>query len=564
MIKSAARANAGPVAATTAADGLSRIDLSVWIGLIAALLLLRELPPAFAPALSPDSFQYLSAAKNVLQGLFGYTSLIHYDAERSFGEVPAPMVTFAMGYPILIAAISLFGASLQSAALIVSITSTVACVPVLAWIAKRLGLTRVLCNAVVGCFVINGAVVEFGRSLLSEAPFALSLLLGTALLIRATDASKRRAWLGWVAAGCAFAAAYSIRYAGLFFIVALAILTACHGVAGHKARARGYATALAVSLVPVVIVISRNFALVGNWRGRDEMLVSNPLHAALIETAQATNALFLGSGTAAATPGGTFVPKATFVALVVAGLALLSWSAVRDRGTGTGLELVTKQLRMGIDILLLVVIYVGCMFYAGMTSSVSYGSARNFVAIAALLFLLFGWGVAIALQRIPPSRRLRRIALLSLAASLLPYAYLNSLVLLRAPSDASAGARTQMDAIADGGISTRAAITQIVGDAVIMANNGQAVGHVLGLRTISLVGPAFSTVDWNEATVRATIQRFNVGAVVITAPTAEKPEDDAMPSAFTRQLALGNSPSWLRLALRSGRVLVYVPDLSTP
>jgi hypothetical protein len=84
------------------------------------------------------------------------------------------------------------------------------------------------------------------------------------------------------------------------------------------------------------------------------------------------------------------------------------------------------------------------------------------------------------------------------------------------------------------------------------------------LRTISLVGPAFSTVDWNEATVRATIQRFNVGAVVITAPTAEKPEDDAMPSAFTRQLALGNSPSWLRLALRSGRVLVYVPDLSTP
>ena len=117
----------------------------------------------------------------MLQGLFGYTSLIHYDVERSFGVVPAPMVTFAMGYPVLISAISLFGVSLQSAAWIVSATSTVACVPVLAWIARRMGLTRVFCNAVIGCFVINGAVVEFGGSALSEAPFALCLLLGTAL-----------------------------------------------------------------------------------------------------------------------------------------------------------------------------------------------------------------------------------------------------------------------------------------------------------------------------------------------------------------------------------------------
>ena len=303
-----------------------------------------------------------------------------------------------------------------------------------------------------------------------------------------------------------------------------------------SARARGHATALGVSLVPVVIVISRNFALVGNWRGRDEMLVSNPLHAALNETAQAINALFLGSGTAATTPGGTFIPKATFAVLVVSGLALLSWSAVRHRGAGVGSKLATNQLRMGIDVLLLVAVYIGCMFYAGMTSSISYGSARNFAPIAALLFLLLGWGVAIALHRTPQSSRLRRIALLSLAASLLPYAYLNSLVLLRPPADASAGARRQMDAIADGGTSTRAAITQIVGpDAVIMANNGQAVGHVLGMRTISLVGPAFSTIVWNEATVRSTMRRFNVAAVVITPPISGHLEDDDLPSPFVRR-----------------------------
>ena len=114
MIKSVATENAEPSAARTAGPGLSGIDLTVWLCLLAGLLLLRALP-AFTPALRPDSFQYLSAATNMLQGSFGDTSLVHYDVERSFGVVPAPMVTFPLGYPILIVLISLLGASLQSA-----------------------------------------------------------------------------------------------------------------------------------------------------------------------------------------------------------------------------------------------------------------------------------------------------------------------------------------------------------------------------------------------------------------------------------------------------------------
>ena len=79
------------------------------------------------------------------------------------------------------------------------------------------------------------------------------------------------------------------------------------------------------------------------------------------------------------------------------------------------------------------------------------------------------------------------------------------------------------------------------------------------MRTISLVGPAFGTIVWNEATVRSTIRRFNVAAVVITPPISGHLEDDDLPSPFVRELAQGQSPSWLTLALRSGRVLVYIP-----
>jgi len=263
VIKSIAATHPGPTPEPAITVGLTGIDLALWTCLMAGLLLAR-VAPAFGPALSPDSFQYLSAAANFLHGAPGHTSLVHYDVERSFGVVPAPMVTFALGYPILIASLGLLGASLPLAAWIVSAASTVAAVPVLASMARRLGLSRGLCHAVIGAFVVNGAVVEFGDSALSEAPFALCVLLGAALLLQAGDATGRRARLRWAGAGAAFAAAYTIRYAGLFFIVGLAVLTLRHALTRHPMRARGHAIALGVSLVPVVVVIARNFALVGN------------------------------------------------------------------------------------------------------------------------------------------------------------------------------------------------------------------------------------------------------------------------------------------------------------
>jgi hypothetical protein len=291
------------------------------------------------------------------------------------------------------------------------------------------------------------------------------------------------------------------------------------------------------------------------------MLINNPLNAALNETLQAFNALLLGAGTSAATPAGTFVFKMAFVALVVAGALVLAWSSVHHRAAAGGAQLRSDGVAKGIDLLILAALYVACMFYAGVTTSISYGSARNLVPIAGLLWLLCGWGVGLA-QRTAGSPRLERIALVLLGASLLPYAYLNALVWLRHPIDASAGVRAQMDERADGGKTIRQAIWELVGpDGVVLANNGQAVGHVLGAKTVSLVGPAFSTIVWDEASVQSAIQRFNVHAVVITLPAAGRPADEALASAFVRQLARGASPPWLTLVSRSAGVLVYVPRL---
>ena len=492
-----------------------RIDLWIWVCIAAGLLAVR-LYPAFVPELGHDSFQYLSAADNARAGRIGYTSLIHYDVERSFGVLPAPMLTFPSGYPLVIAFVSLAGVSTTTAALILSGVSTMACIPLLFWLGLQLGFSRAIRHVVVACFVINGIVSEYSAAALSEPLFMLLALAGIAALVGARLRENNGSLRHWLFAGLAFGATYFVRYAGLFFIVGLALMTIRHLVARERLLARGHAMALAVACAFVMTGIARNMLLVGNWRGRDEMLVSNPLWSVLGQTAMTINGLFLGVGTGRSALGGTFVPKAVFAALLVAGMASLAWGRWRRRSTSIEPPPVSG---MGIDLLLLSATYVACMIYAGHTSSISYGAARHFLPLVPATLLLFGLLLRFLLPDVERGVIARRLPVAALAISFFCYAYLNILVIRKPLEDQEALVAEQFNAGAGGAAASRAAILRLTGsEGAILANNGQAVGYFLGRPTISTVGPDFSNVVWDEQTVRDTLQRFHVTAVVITAP----------------------------------------------
>ena len=117
------------------------VDVWAWAS-ISAVLLAMYLYPGFAPETGQDSFQYFSVAQNALDRRFAYTSLVHFDAERSFGVIPAPLVISPPGYPFTLALASLGGPSLATSGLLVSAMSMVACVPLIAWMSERSGLSR--------------------------------------------------------------------------------------------------------------------------------------------------------------------------------------------------------------------------------------------------------------------------------------------------------------------------------------------------------------------------------------------------------------------------------------
>ena len=199
-----------------------------------AILIAVRVIHASGPLLGNDSFQYLSMADNAVHGRIAFTSIVQYDAERSLGVIPAPVVTFPAGYPLAVALVSRLGLNFETAALLISALSMIACVPILAWLASRLGLSTGARIVVLAAFSINALVSKYGADALSEGLFTLLVLVGAALLVSARLHSAGETRRLWLAAGLAFGAAYFVRYAGLFLVVGLGVLCVRHLAARHR------------------------------------------------------------------------------------------------------------------------------------------------------------------------------------------------------------------------------------------------------------------------------------------------------------------------------------------
>jgi hypothetical protein len=544
----------------------------MWVGVFVALLAVHAYP-RFVPDTGQDSFQYLSVARNAVTGRIGYTSLVHFDVERSFGTVPAPMVTFPVGYPLAIATVSLLGLSLQNAGFLVSAASMVTCLLLLEWIERRLGWSRALRNATIAIFIFNATVVEYAASLNSEALFTCVTLLGVALLVRARLEPDPRSWL-WLAAGLAFGATYFVRYAGLFWLIGLALITFRHVLDRNRRLVTGYGIALLTASVFVLAGVARNIVLVGNWAARphghieSQFALGHTLLALLKDTVAALKDLFLGpgfgllAGPALGTGGISLARGLVLVSVIAAAVAWLMrmWATRAEARSGDDANL----RALTIDLLLVAVAYLLCMYWAGLTAVISYGT-RYFVPLLPVLIMLIGLAAQSALTVRVGSHASRTPLLLALVATLCSYVILNAFLLSRSPSIEASFARL-MAAPPTQTTLARSLLAKLLGaDGVIIANNGQVVGHAFNRPTVSLVAPHYSRVEWNEEAVRRLVEQYKAAAIVIYVPTgAEWNDDDIVPSSFVRQLAQGVAPSWMNLVYRSEDLVVYSPVRPLP
>ena len=522
----------------------------------AILIALRVLPD-WMPLPRDDGFQYLSMAQNALHCQIGYTSIVGFDEERSFGVVPAPAVTFPAGYPLMIALVSLLGLPVEKAALLLSALSVLACLPILAWLVRRLDLSAPIRLAVLAAFAINALVTKHGATAMSDSLFTLLVLAGAALLVDASlKPGEGRRWT-WLGVGLAFGAAYFVRYAGLFLAIGLALLLVRHLLARDRALLRGYALALTVAGAAVAVGVARNLVLVGSWQGGNQMAVPHELIPVVLASGQALNGIFV-YGPGLSNDVATVVARVLCLGLFYLGVLILAWGYLRRRSAPASQPPPSRVGFVVFDLLLLSVVYGAGMFYAALTSPISYG-VRMFLPVLPLLFVSIGFGVDRMLRAVPRPSVLGRLARLALVASFVPYVFLNVSGPREPPVLDMPAVAAAFDAIGPANESARDVIDRLAGaDGVVLANEGHVIGYELQKRTVTLVSREFSVVDWTEPNVRAVVDGFHVSAVVITRGIRPGEQDD-FASSFIAELASGTAPPWLQLVYRSSQILVYAP-----
>jgi hypothetical protein len=522
------------MAASPAAIG--RRELAGWA---AAMLLLAVVRLALVggPQFMNDSYQYLSVVENLRRHHAVATSIVHFDVERGSGRIPAPETTFPPGYPLLAWAVTVAGLRPEWAALAVSLASALAVLPLLAAAGAALGLPCGPTRLALGAWVGSAQASLYAVTLYSETTFTAVSLLALVLLLREEGEAERGP--GWRVplAGVMTGLASWIRYAGLFYVVAL------HGHALARAARRRpgssrWLVALAACDVLVGAILLRNALLAGTWMGgnaprgrRGAAEVAHRLAAGVYE---------LAVGSIQDRPPRAILLCAALLAagVLVAGAAGVA--ALRAQpGHGPGRPR-TVLLSYGAA-------YVAGMCYAGVTSDISLG-ARMFVPLVPVVALL-------AAGAVPPGGVARAGTALAAAG----YLGANALSLTQPPRLAEHRWIAQAFELATpaGEPLSRWVETTLPARAVLLAVDGQGTGYLLGRSTVSAVGREYSPVSWSEEETRATMARFGADWLIVYPDVVESGGVDQLDSELFRRLAARRLPPWLELAAENPRVLVF-------
>jgi hypothetical protein len=532
---------------------LRNVDVLLWM-LLCGFLLGIGAWPHLGAALHTDSVQYLSGAENLLQGRIGYTTLVYYDAERSIGVVPAPMVTFPMGYSAAIALIAIFGVPLTTAGFLVSATATLSMIPLLAWATRIVGLPRYAGNFALAALVFNEATLDYGTKVMSEALFGAVSMLGVALLLRARRCTSESRVLPWIVAGLAFGVGYHVRYAGLFFIASLLIVSAANVAKRRLDLALGHLIAFAVSAAIALVAVVRNFVLVSHWRGDNRQGVEFEFSMVAYESLRVANGLLFGlSGF----PWSLVIPRVVFL-VIAAGL--VSWmirSRISEADRLGRVERMGPDAAVG-DLSLVLITYTGCMLYAGLTPNIVFG-VRMFVPLVPICVLVLAAILFRSLRTTTLDSRERRLVWAAVVAAYCIYVSLNMLCYFhRVPFDAVGPVAMRLDTEESNGETARRVILDLLGsDGVMVANEGQVIGHALGVRTVSLPDPRWSSTNWDLAAIRGVLVQFRASALVVWRPTSRAEFEELTSDQLA--LAAGSSPDWMRRVFFSEHFVVYAP-----
>jgi hypothetical protein len=505
------------------------------------------------PRMLDDSFQYLTAATSIRNHGSFATSLIHFETERAHGVIPAPVTWFPPGYSL---AISILPLSEETAASVISILGYVVMAGCIWRVMGLLKLSIWTKRAATLCWIANSTAITHGVSALSESLFSLFGLSSVMLLIRATEERRKaQSILIWTGAALLAGASYWIRYAGVFFI-AIFVVTCLATLALR--RQKGIAPAGGSTLWPAfgaacvpIPLMTRNFQLIGDWKGGNNTPISREIQEILFGTPQIIHHLMLGD---ASLP--RLGPLVLLIGGSLAGLALLAFFCRQKRSSLSDFLSVPER-GWGLLVLTLV-IYLAGVGGIALRAPIAWETRMISPALPFLICAVTGC-TAYLVNSLPARSFARSFGLMLAGMALLGYCAANLISHKTASIDSY---RRSEALLAEPEQRTKQPLVEFLKqelqkNEVIASANGQATGYILDHPTLSLVGPPYTLRPWDEQMLRSQVLRFQARHLLLF-----RTEPIVTETAFLRSLVEGNTPKWLKLVASTANARVYSVDLS--
>jgi hypothetical protein len=335
----------------------------------------------------------------------------------------------------------------------------------------------------------------------------------------------------------------------------LGLFLAIEVVFRRRRDLRGPIVAVVTATIPLAVLLTRNVLLVGNWRGGNSISVYSSLPQVIFEFVIATYEVLFGAMVRARLG---FAEGILVLAAVVCVLLVARFAVKQRESLARGL----KERSSLLPVFTYMGVYLAGLTYLSFFSHLGF-DYRYCYPLLALLLLLIGLLVTL----IGPYRidfGAARVALASSLTLLGCYVFLNvrSTLLPRAGGSVFADRRIAglMNAPTASGVSLRSWIeANIPADESIVAADGQATGHVLHRKTVSMVAHDNSTYNWGEPQVRSAMTRFDADFLILYAatPSGSVPQVQAESPFLGDLMQDKESPEWLRLAAENAYVKVF-------
>lgn len=511
----------------------------------AALLTVVAVVWLFEPAkINPDTMQLIDTARHLVSGEGLTSGIVYYDAQRAFGQVPAPMIIWPPGFPWLLAAGMSLGFSAEWTALALSLAAHLGTAYCIYFALRRAGASTGIA-ALAGCvWLAQPTALSLTISCFAESLYTVFTLASCLALIEAVRDSSR--WRAWLFASGAFASfAILMRYNGVLWPAAAGLCLALMAIRQRSWRPIGIGIGFgALPAVTTLALFWRNLSLSGHLSGGQFEYGGS---AGVIEVVRrfywGTDLLF-GSLL-------TSQPLAFCAVFGVLALALVQMIRMLRLSEGRG-------LLVGLSLVSTAVLGV-FLFANALRSSIVFVDYRYWMPAMPLLLILFALPAdgAIARLRSAVAGRARLWpAAVAVAASALVVSSAVALAQgwpLTQPHPATAVVRQALTERLADGRSLEALLTSADAPHLLLSNEERRLGFAMHVPVVGLPIARYTQHVWTSDSVAAVIRQFGVSHVLFFPGTYEA----EFKNPFYVDLREGRVPDWLTVSYQGQQVVLY-------